>query len=117
MPKLHLKLPLNIPVSYKHAFKQQTAAKAKADNITPVYITKLKNKSYKPNSYKHIFKQQTSKNAKSNNVLPTYVSGIRQKYEKSGKLSNAHKKYLNILGIPRVVKQGCSSCGKALDPL
>jgi hypothetical protein len=113
---------LNI-ISFKSSFKQQKAVKAKAANITPVYITNLKNELYKSNkklrqanSYKNRLRQPKEISAISDNV-PSYVSSVRQKYEKNGKLSNPHKKYLNILGIPRVVKQGCSSCGKALDPL
>ena len=130
-----MKKHLNILVSYKdsirqrNTFKVEVKVKEKVKEKVKVkvkekvkIITNIRNKlyrpnkkSYNPNNYKNILRKKQNK--KFDKIHPTYVNGIRLKYEKNGKISNSTKKYFNILGIPRVISKGCSSCGKSIDPL
>ena len=112
------KLPIQLSSSHKTSLRTLTS------NISPNIcgkpttsnIKKSQEKIYrlnKPDSYKNILRQKTTNDTC--NEEPPCVSGIRQKYEQSGPLSNAHKKYLNILGVPRVVRQGSGMT--SIDPL
>ena len=128
-----MKKHLNILVSYKDSIRQRNTFKVKVKEKVKEkvkvkvkekvkIITNIRNKlyrpnkkSYNPNNYKNILRKKQNK--KIDKIHPTYVNGIRLKYEKNGKISNSTKKYFNILGIPRVIRKGCSSCGKSIDPL
>jgi CRISPR/Cas system-associated protein Cas5 (RAMP superfamily) len=127
-----MKKHLNILVSYKDSIRQRNTFKVEVKVKEKVkvkvkekvkIITNIRNKlyrpnkkSYNPNNYKNILRKK-KQNKKFDKIHPTYVNGIRLKYEKNGKISNSTKKYFNILGIPRVISKGCSSCGKSIDPL
>jgi hypothetical protein len=135
-----MKKHLNILVSYKDSIRQRNTFNVKEkvkekvkENVKEKVkenvkenvkiITNIRNKlyrpnkkSYNPNNYKNILRKK-KQNKKIDKIHPTYVNGIRLKYEKNGKISNSTKKYFNILGIPRVISKGCSSCGKSIDPL
>ena len=127
-----MKKHLNILVSYKDSIRQRNTFKVEVKVKEKVkvkvkekvkIITNIRNKlyrpnkkSYNPNNYKNILRKK-KQNKKFDKIHPTYVNGIRLKYEKNGKISNSTKKYFNILGIPRVISKGCSSCGTSIDPL
>jgi CRISPR/Cas system-associated protein Cas5 (RAMP superfamily) len=127
-----MKKHLNILVSYKDSIRQRNTFKVEVKVKEKVkvkvkekvkIITNIRNKlyrpnkkSYNPNNCKNILRKK-KQNKKFDKIHPTYVNGIRLKYEKNGKISNSTKKYFNILGIPRVISKGCSSCGKSIDPL
>ena len=63
----------------------------------------------KPTSYKVALKKTNAQPAVGN--TPAYVTKLRLQYQKEGKLSNAHKKFLNMVSNQRVSRKGCKSCG------
>lgn len=104
------------PVSFKDIYKKQKPTGFR--NINPrTYSQNLKQK--KPvstlKSHKDESRKYTSKEANASNQTPVYVTKLREEYLKKGKLTNAHKKFFNLLSSSRVVKKGCSGCGKSIN--
>lgn len=102
------------PVSYKSHLKQIIPKKSKPytagvnpKSLRPVY---LRQQSVKDKCRR----LQTAEEAKQNNVTPPYVLKLREEYLKKGKLTNAHKKFLNLVSSNRIVKKGCAGCGKSI---
>jgi len=102
------------PVSYKSSFKQIIPKKTKLYNpgvnpksLRPVYLRS-------PSVKDKCRRLQTATEAKQSNITPPYVLKLREEYLKKGKLTNAHKKFLNLVNNNRIVKKGCAGCGKSI---
>ena len=109
-----------ININYKNLLrtKKPSVKKIKINNIE-TFNNKLYKSDRKLNKridYKNNLRQQKIDTYKEKEPL-SYISSQSKIYEKSGKLSNNHKKYLNLLEIPRVIKKGCDSCSISIDPL
>lgn len=102
------------PVSYKSHLKQIIPKKSKPytagtnpKSLRPVFLRQPSVK----DSHRRL---QTAEEAKKQNITPPYVIKLREEYLKKGKLTNAHKKFLNLVGNNRVVKSGCPGCGNSI---
>jgi hypothetical protein len=94
------------PISYKDIYKRQKPTGYK-NIVSKTYPPNLNQKKAVPTikSYKYAHRTYISKEANASNKTPSYVSKLREEYLKKGKLSNSHKKFLNLLSSSRVVKK------------
>ena len=102
------------PISYKSHLKQIIPKKSKPyqagtnpKSLRPVYLRQ-------PSVKDACRRLQTPAEAKKQNITPPCVTKLRQEYLKQGTLTNAHKKFLNLVSSNRVVKKGCPGCGKSI---
>ena len=71
-------------------------------------------KKNKPISYKKQLSLRPS--ASIPNATPFSVK-LREQYIRNGVLTNAHKKFLNMVSSHSVIRKGCKTCSKSIQGL
>jgi hypothetical protein len=70
----------------------------------------------KPISYKEAFKQRLATNPNAA-LAPPFSQRLRDEYLRRGQLTNAHKRFLNLVSNQVINNKGCTSCSKAIKGL